>query len=471
MSQIVASESSFEQLVDNIKLGSRSSRTNSTADSTYGGSNESTPQKTDLVSPRDSGIWLDGPSDSPTSQKHDSLPSSPGRGAQQVAQHHLFHTPRRIDSHHLRDLNHSPSFGQQRERSGSVASSAKSDDSASNKFALWHSRERKGTMRDDHGRPIVMSRKLEDPVPELEAIPMSPARPGCILHSVGAMQSLRGTTTSGLPMWWCKFDKMVVLDGMLKDDDTGDMIPMTRSSKGLPIANRKGSIEVVRLHLDCDHCKDILRVEGSWKYAARVCSRSVCTACKHRCRQEYERSQREQTSPEVEPTATATEEPPKSIVEEPHKSTVEELPESIVEEPHISTVEEPPKSTVEEPPVESSELTVPEPLQQVAQLDGTITQIPTLVPENDAESEGQIQSLKLVYHLVEKDLDQIAQSEDAHLLPRENIAPSGHIAQSEDTIASEHTPLLHEGEGDSGADVEIREEILKQDDKGRCKTN
>jgi hypothetical protein len=106
------------------------------------------------------------------------------------------------------------------------------------------------------------------------------------------MRNVKGATPAGLPVWWCRFDNMVIFDGMLKDGDTGEWIPMTRSSKGLPISNAKGQEESALLELQCNHCKTLLDLH-IWRYSTKVCQRSVCTGCKVRCRQEYFRMMKE----------------------------------------------------------------------------------------------------------------------------------------------------------------------------------
>lgn len=266
----IATETSFEELVETIKLGSRSSRTNSYS-STFDGSNDSSPRKYSVHSPRDSGIWV---GDSP---------KSAGKGQQEVAQHHLYHSPRRIDN--AKDAT-SPTWSP-RGRSDSVASSV-TDKTSHSGFVLRHGAPRKGSIREDPVHPESLAKIMLDS-PNHPGAHRLPARPGCVLSSCGEIQNLRGRTMDGRPVWWCRFDNMVVFDGMSETGGSGSPIPQTRSSKGLPIANAKGRLEIVHLELECDHCKDILHLqEKEWKYAARVCSRSVCAACRMRCVQEQD---------------------------------------------------------------------------------------------------------------------------------------------------------------------------------------
>jgi hypothetical protein len=116
---------------------------------------------------------------------------------------------------------------------------------------------------------------------------------GCLLPGPGAQAeaftstSVRAKTEAGgRPAWWCKFDKLVVFDGIEQQDD-GSMRLRTRTSKGLSIARRLGDLETVVIPLDCAHCHEMLN-RHDWKYDMRVCKRSVCWDCKERCKWEYE---------------------------------------------------------------------------------------------------------------------------------------------------------------------------------------
>lgn len=66
------------------------------------------------------------------------------------------------------------------------------------------------------------------------------------------------TATGGRPAWWCKFDKLVVFDGIEVAGD-GEMIIHARTSKGLSIARRRGDLEIVVVPMDCTHCQIMLR--------------------------------------------------------------------------------------------------------------------------------------------------------------------------------------------------------------------
>ncbi|KAJ4355116.1 hypothetical protein N0V95_003198 [Ascochyta clinopodiicola] len=116
---------------------------------------------------------------------------------------------------------------------------------------------------------------------------------GCMLPGPGGQTeaftstSVRARTEAGgRPAWWCKFDKLVVFDGVERQVD-GEMGLKTRTSKGLSIARRLGDLETVVIPLDCAHCHEMLN-RHEWKYDMRVCKRSVCWDCKERCKWELE---------------------------------------------------------------------------------------------------------------------------------------------------------------------------------------
>jgi hypothetical protein len=126
--------------------------------------------------------------------------------------------------------------------------------------------------------------------------PPQPMLNGCILPGPAArMAAFLGsnvrarTEKDGRPAWWCKFDKLVVFDGVVEgvtgDPEHGGMKFCTRSSKGLSIARRRGDTESVVMPLECEHCQDMLR-RSEWKYDVQVCKRGVCWECRERCRWE-----------------------------------------------------------------------------------------------------------------------------------------------------------------------------------------
>jgi hypothetical protein len=120
---------------------------------------------------------------------------------------------------------------------------------------------------------------------------------GCWLPGPGARMdaftstSVRAQTEAGgRPAWWCKFDKLVVFDG-IDVQDNGELKIHTRTSKGLSIARRRGDMETIVIPMDCAHCQEMLN-RSEWKYDLRVCKRSVCWDCKERCKWEVEEEKR-----------------------------------------------------------------------------------------------------------------------------------------------------------------------------------
>ena len=97
--------------------------------------------------------------------------------------------------------------------------------------------------------------------------------------------NVRARTGLGRPAWWCRFDRLVVFDGV--HETASGLRFLTRSSKGLSIARRCGESETVVIPMDCAHCRDMLR-RDEWKYDVRVCRRGVCWDCRERCRWESE---------------------------------------------------------------------------------------------------------------------------------------------------------------------------------------
>jgi hypothetical protein len=145
-----------------------------------------------------------------------------------------------------------------------------------------------------HPTPTPLSKILKDrrqhSTTSIPTAPQFSARKGCILSQNCSIEAtrFRASTEAGLPAWWCRYDNLVVFDG-IETDDAGENIIKTRSSKGLAIANRRGKEEIIVVQLDCSHCRDILGL-ATWKYAVKVCSRSVCKVCTARCKEYWHRS-------------------------------------------------------------------------------------------------------------------------------------------------------------------------------------
>lgn len=122
--------------------------------------------------------------------------------------------------------------------------------------------------------------------------PLTPEN-GCWIPGPGSQanpftsSSIRACTeATKRPAWWCKFDKLVVFDGM-SDNGSGSLEICTRTSKGLSIARRRGHLESIVMPLGCAHCQEMLK-RHEWKYDMRVCKRSVCWECRERCQWEWE---------------------------------------------------------------------------------------------------------------------------------------------------------------------------------------
>ena len=90
--------------------------------------------------------------------------------------------------------------------------------------------------------------------------PPKPMLNGCILPGPAAQldaftgKDVRARTESGKAAWWCRFDKLVVFDGVDEESLQSEEVKFkTRSSKGLSIARRRGDCETVVIPLDCSH--------------------------------------------------------------------------------------------------------------------------------------------------------------------------------------------------------------------------
>lgn len=127
---------------------------------------------------------------------------------------------------------------------------------------------------------------------------------GCILPGPEKQLSAFGVkdvdvcarTVGGRPAWWCKFDKLVIFDGaelcaQSEGGKEGEMTFVTRTSKGLSVARRRGDAETVVIPMACTHCQEMLN-RSEWKVDVRVCRRSVCWECKERCAWEMEKEQK-----------------------------------------------------------------------------------------------------------------------------------------------------------------------------------
>jgi hypothetical protein len=146
---------------------------------------------------------------------------------------------------------------------------------------------------------LSMTSKKSKPEEKVRVFtPPQPSNNGCLLPGPAgqivafASTSVRARTALGRPAWWCKYDKLVVFDGMGVQEN-GEQKFHTRTSKGLIIARRRGETETVVIPMDCAHCQEMLN-RHEWTYDIQVCKRSVCWDCKERCKWERDQEVKEQ---------------------------------------------------------------------------------------------------------------------------------------------------------------------------------
>jgi hypothetical protein len=129
-----------------------------------------------------------------------------------------------------------------------------------------------------------------DQTPETRLQP--PLDPSCILpgpkHTSRPFDitSIKGTTTTGRPAWYCRHDKLVVFDGLAPSTPylygRHDKRLLVRTSKGLEMARKNCPKETIEVEIKCAHCRDALGM-GIWKYEVRVRKGGVCEGCRRRC--------------------------------------------------------------------------------------------------------------------------------------------------------------------------------------------
>ncbi|ORY07299.1 hypothetical protein BCR34DRAFT_626494 [Clohesyomyces aquaticus] len=153
----------------------------------------------------------------------------------------------------------------------------------------------------------------------------TPPRPmlnGCILPAPqDQLTPFSGTSVrartegKGRPAWWCKVDRLVIFEGVEAREHDAESKFITRSSKGLSIARRRGDTETVVIPLDCGHCREMLN-RTEWKYDVQVCKRSVCWDCGERCRWEMEEEEREKREGGIKVTEEASRERADSVLQD-----------------------------------------------------------------------------------------------------------------------------------------------------------
>lgn len=94
--------------------------------------------------------------------------------------------------------------------------------------------------------------------------------------------TVKGTTATGAPAWWCRHDKLVVFDGIQTRGDEKKKHLITRTSKGLEVSRKRSPKEVISIKLSCSHCRDMLG-KKTWTYETRVMESKVCQRCQERC--------------------------------------------------------------------------------------------------------------------------------------------------------------------------------------------
>ncbi|KAF2432830.1 hypothetical protein EJ08DRAFT_608720, partial [Tothia fuscella] len=123
--------------------------------------------------------------------------------------------------------------------------------------------------------------------------PKTPISDGCILpgpaRSANPFEtgSVRASTASGCPAWYCRHDQLVIFDGIQTHPKSGVKTFLCRTSKGLEVARKHCPKERVYVNLTCGHCKDMLG-KSKWIFEARVRQLSVCVKCRERCLREEE---------------------------------------------------------------------------------------------------------------------------------------------------------------------------------------
>jgi hypothetical protein len=185
------------------------------------------------------------------------------------------------------------------------------------------------TRRDSTARPVSLSKILQTrrrgALTNVEAIPHAagPQHPGsCLLsrHSTDILARFHAKTTSGRPAFFCRFDNLVVFDGVVRVGDGGEWRVLARSSKGLARANARGEEVRAEVGVECAHCRDMLGMRV-WKYAARVCRRSVCGECRRRCVEMHEDALRAEK--EAAAASRSEEEAHAPVIASPASSPVE----------------------------------------------------------------------------------------------------------------------------------------------------
>ncbi|KAF2267451.1 hypothetical protein CC78DRAFT_541691 [Lojkania enalia] len=247
---------------------------------------------------RDSGVFLSDSEAEPTPSKQSSVPSKHGSSPSKSsttstsASTETGSTPRRLRRPAELDLSN-PTSSTDRPKSELELRFDQIRNSSSQNRATLKSPTQ--LLKDR----LNLSPKKEKEERVRVFTPPRPMLNGCILPPPQAQLTpfsgssvCARTEKTTRPAWWCKVDRVVIFDGVDESlDGEGNEMFMTRSSKGLSIARRKGDLETVVIPMDCEHCREMLN-RDEWKYDVRVCKRGVCWECLERCRWEMEEERR-----------------------------------------------------------------------------------------------------------------------------------------------------------------------------------
>lgn len=190
--------------------------------------------------------------------------------------------------------------------------------------------------------------------------PPTPVDPGCLLPGpnrsllpLDMTRSIKPKAASGGSVWYCRYDKLVIFDGIHAGNGDSSRKLITRSSRGLDISRKNCPKEKITIGLPCTHCQGLLK-RRTWVFEERMLQCRVCKGCQARCWKEWETGQ-ETARSEVNPPApvdqllTISRPPTKKI--EPTVIHYQPLP--IVEDP---TKRAGLTTTCEEHPVKPTEL-------------------------------------------------------------------------------------------------------------------
>ena len=115
--------------------------------------------------------------------------------------------------------------------------------------------------------------------------PLLPPLSGCILpgparsHLPIQLSSISAKTASGSPAWWCKCNKLVVVDGTYTTP-SGTTVALLRTSRGLGVSRRKCEKDTVTIELPCEHCREMFGRRRALRFETRLRQAGVCKNCR-----------------------------------------------------------------------------------------------------------------------------------------------------------------------------------------------